>query len=187
MGYQPALEEVRSGRRPFVILDVLQREVLERILTELGIMGVSEDEAASLTRAWHRLDPWPDVVAALQRLKQRHILATLSNGHVALTVNMAKRAGLPWDVILGAELVRAYKPAAEVYDAAPRLLGLEPAQCMMVAAHPSDLDAAAGRGFRTAYVHRADEYGHGGERKLPADGQFDLVVSSFSELADRLA
>ena len=124
--YQPAMEDVRSGRRGWMILDELHRESLVRLLDQFGIKDVSDSQVADLNRAWHRLDPWPDCVAGLTRLKTRYILSTLSNGNTALLVNMAKRAGLPWDVVLGAETGRAYKPLPEAYRRNMALLALEP-------------------------------------------------------------
>lgn len=184
--YVPAMEKVRKGERPWTILDDLHRENLVALLADEGIGGLGDTQIDHLNRAWHRLDPWPDTVAGLTALKRRFVIATLSNGNVALMVNMAKRAGLPWDVILGAEVARAYKPAPEAYDSAARMLGLAPAQCLMVAAHPYDLAAAAGRGFRTAYVRRPLEYGgQRTERQIP-DVTFDLTVDSLVELAERL-
>lgn len=184
--YQPAMERVRSGARPFAILDELHRENLVALLAELGIEPLSAAETDHLAAAWHRLDPWPDVLDGMARLRRRFILASLSNGNVALIVDMARRAGLPWDVILGAEVARAYKPQPEAYDSAARMLGLKPAECLMVAAHPADLDAAAARGFRTAYVHRPREYGPEREPKRPGAGRFDFQAESFTELAERL-
>ena len=184
--YQPAMAAVRKGERPFAVLDVLHRENLIELLAAEGIAGLSEAEIDHLNRAWHRLDPWPDVVAGLGRLKRRFVLATLSNGNVALLVAMARRAGLPWDAILGAEVSRAYKPLPEAYDSAARMLGLAPDECLMVAAHPSDLRAAAARGFRTAYVHRPLENGPGHEAAWPAEGAFDYAFDDFGSLADAL-
>lgn len=184
--YQPAMEAVRRGERPFVILDVLHRENLVELLDAEGVRGLGEAEIDHLARAWRRLDPWPDVVAGLKRLKRRFILATLSNGNVALMVEMARRAGLPWDAILGAEVSQAYKPQAEAYDGAARMLGLDPAECLMVAAHPGDLRAAAARGFRTAYVHRPLEEGPGAERPWPDEGAFDYAVGDFDALAQAI-
>jgi 2-haloacid dehalogenase len=181
--YQPAMEEVRSGRRPWVRLDDLHRENLLALLAELGIEGLSEGEIDHLNRAWHRLDPWPDVVDGLTRLRRRYILATLSNGNVALIVNMAKGAGLPWDVILGAEVARAYKPQPEAYLRAAALLDLPPPSCMMVAAHNDDLVAAAACGFRTAFVARPNEHGPGQSRDLRAEHAFDVCADSFVDLA----
>ena len=185
--YQPAMQAVRNGQRPFTRLDDLHRENLVDLLAASGIDGLAEDEIDHLNRAWHRLDPWPDSVSGLHRLKARYILATLSNGNVALMVNMAKRAGLPWDVILGAEVARAYKPQPEAYLRSAALLDLPPASCMMVAAHNDDLVAAAGCGFRTAFVARPAEYGPTQTRDLRAEHAFDVVADSFVDLADRLA
>jgi 2-haloacid dehalogenase len=181
------MQEVRTGARPFVILDVLHRENLVVLLAELGIKDLSEAEIDDLNLAWHRLDPWPDVLDGLARLKRRFTLASLSNGNVALMVDMARRAGLPWDVILGAEVARAYKPQPEAYDSAARMLALAPAECLMVAAHPADLAAAAARGLRTAYVHRPLEYGPSRQVARPAAETFDYQVESFTELAELLA
>jgi 2-haloacid dehalogenase len=184
--YQPAMAKVRSGERGWTTLDDLHRENLVELLNEDGVSGLTEAEIDALNRAWHRLDPWPDAVEGLTQLKRTFVLATCSNGNVALMVNMARRAGLPWDAILGAETARAYKPAPEAYDRTVAMLGLEPGQCMMVAAHPYDLTAAAARGLRTAYVHRPLEFGGAGERPWPAEGAFDIAVGSFTELADVL-
>jgi 2-haloacid dehalogenase len=185
--YQPAMEEVRSGRRPWAKLDELHRESLVRLLGDFGITGVSPAEIDHLNHAWHRLDPWPDAVPGLTRLKRRFILATLSNGNIALMVDMAKRAGLPWDAILGAEVARAYKPTPEAYLRSAEALGLRPEQCLMVAAHPADLASAARCGLRTAYVPRPLEYGPGRPGSPPEPGQpFDVVAGDFEELAEKL-
>jgi 2-haloacid dehalogenase len=157
--YQPAMAAVRSGRRSWAKLDDLHRENLRTVLAEFGLAGHSEAEIERLNRAWHRLDPWPDVIAGLIRLRRRFILATLSNGNVALMVNMARRAGLPWDAILGAEVARAYKPLPEAYLRTADCLGLAASRCLMVAAHNSDLLAASACGFRTAFVARPTEHG----------------------------
>jgi 2-haloacid dehalogenase len=185
-GYDPAMAKVRNGERPFVVLDQLHREMLEPVLAEFKVTGLSEEEKWTLTFAWRRLDPWPDTVEGLTRLKKRFVIAPLSNGNIALMLEMAKRAGLPWDAILGAETAQAYKPDPKVYDSAPRLIGVEASQVMMVAAHPSDLRAAAARGLKTAYVHRPNEYGIGSVRERPAAGSFDLMADSFVELAQQL-
>ncbi|SEO69512.1 haloacid dehalogenase type II [Trujillonella endophytica] len=183
--YAPSMEEVRSGRRPFVPLDVLHRESVDDVLAAHGAADVPAAVRDELVLAWHRLDPWPDVVDGLRRLSARFVLAPLSNGGVALQVALARRSGLPWDAVLGAEVVGAYKPDAAVYDSAPRLLALDPAQVLMVAAHDSDLAAARERGLSTAYVHRPAEFGG---RSIPpaTDPAADLSVTSFTELADRL-
>ncbi|MDB5362988.1 MAG: haloacid dehalogenase, type [Rhodospirillales bacterium] len=181
--YQPLLSDVREGRRPWVVLDQLHREGLDQVLAQFGIAGLDAATREEFVRVWHRLDPWPDVIPGLDRLRRRYILATLSNGGVRLTVNMAKRAGLPWDAVLGAEVAQAYKPSPET---SARLLDLPPARCLMVAAHYSDLVAAREQGFRTCYVWRREEWGTGEKNDLPADPGLDLVVEDFAELADRL-
>ncbi len=185
--YQPAMEAVRSGRRPWTKLDDLHRENLRSVLAEFGLAGRPEAEIERLNRAWHRLDPWPDVVAGLTRLKRRFILATLSNGNIALMVNMARRAGLPWDAVLGAEIARAYKPMPEVYLCTADSLGLAPRQCLMVAAHNGDLLAAQACGLRTAFVARPSEHGPGQRSDLRAEHAFDVVAADFLDLAAKLA
>jgi 2-haloacid dehalogenase len=185
--YQPAMDEVRSGRRPWVKLDVLHRESLDKLAAEFGFKGVSEPELDHLNHAWHRLDPWPDAVPGLTRLRKKYILATLSNGNVALMVNLARYAGLPWDAILGAEVARAYKPLPEAYLCTADLLGLAPAECLMVAAHNGDLLAAAACGFRTAFVARPTEHGPGQTTDLCPQHAFGVVATDFLDLADQLA
>lgn len=184
--YQPSMEEIRAGRRGFTKLDVLHRENLLSVLEAFGVEGLDEPAIDHLNRAWHRLEPWPDVVAGLTRLKQRHILAPLSNGNVALMVNLAKHAGLPWDVILGAEIARAYKPEPAAYQNAAALLDLDPGQCLMVAAHNDDLVAAAAVGMKTAFVPRPNEYGPAQTNDQRAEHPFDVVAKDFSDLADQL-
>jgi 2-haloacid dehalogenase len=183
--YQPAMQEVRSGALPWTSLDGLHRRVLDRLLVARGI-ALKEADAAELNRVWHRLRPWPDSVAGLTRLKRRYVIATLSNGNVSLLINMAKNAGLPWDAVLSAELFQHYKPDPEVYLGAARLLGVTPRKLMMVAAHPSDLRAAAACGLRTAYVDRPLERGPGGLREPWQANQFDLVADNLDQLAERL-
>ncbi len=184
-GYQPAMQEVRSGVLPWTDIDGLHRRILDRLLALRGLV-LDEDDAAEFNRAWHRLIPWPDSVAGLTELKQRFVITSLSNGNVALLVNMAKHAGLPWDTVLSAELFNHYKPDPEVYLGAARLLGLQPPQVMMVAAHPSDLRAAAACGLRTAYVPRPLERGPGGPMEVHTPGEFDAVALDFSDLARQL-
>ena len=185
--YQPSMEEVRSGRRAWTILDVLHRESLDALVRRYGIRGLSEAELDHLNRAWHRLDPWPDVVPGLERLKKKLVIAPCSNGNIALMVNMAKRAGLPWDCVLGAETARAYKPLPEAYLAACRHLGLRPAEVMMVAAHNGDLKAAKAQGLATAFVPRPAEHGPGQRTDLAADpGCVDVTAGDFVDLAARL-
>jgi 2-haloacid dehalogenase len=186
--YQPAMARVRDGERPFVILDVLHRETLEDLLASLDIdpAAVGDERLHDLTLAWHRLDPWPDAVAGLTRLKARFPIVTLSNGNIALMLDMARRAGLPWDAILGAEVSGHYKPEPEAYLATARALAIEPEELCLVAAHHSDLAAARACGLMTAYVDRPMEYGGrpAPDRGLASDWEWS--VASLIELADLL-
>jgi len=185
--YQPSMEEVRSGRRPFTILDVLHRESLVKLIARYGIRDLAEGDIDHMSRAWHRLDPWPDVREGLVRLKRGRIIAPCSNGNIALMVNMAKRAGLPWDCILGAETARAYKPTPEAYLASCRQLALPPGLVMMVAAHNNDLKAAKAQGLATAFVARPSEHGPGQTSDLAPDPScVDLAAADFADLAERL-
>jgi 2-haloacid dehalogenase len=184
--YQPSLARVRDGEVPWTNLDSLHRASLDALSEEFGIDVLTDKEKDALNRAWHRLPPWPDSVAGLTRLKRKFILATLSNGNVALLVNMARNAGLPWDAILGAEVARHYKPQPESYLVTAELLGLAPHECMMVAAHNGDLVAAAALGFRTAFVPRPTEYGPHQTTDLEAEHDFDIVGESFTDLAEQL-
>ena len=185
--YQPSMEEVRSGRRAWTILDLLHRESLEKLLERYGIAGLTEADIDHMSRAWHRLDPWPDVVEGLTRLKRRVIIAPCSNGNIALIVNMAKRAGLPWDCVLGAETARAYKPMPQAYLASCAQLGLPAAQVMMVAAHNADLHAAKAQGLATAFVARPTEHGPGQRTDLAFDAAcVDVAARDFVELARKL-
>ena len=179
--YNPAMEEVRSGRRPWTTLDVLHRESLVHLLAEYGVDGCTDADIDHMNRAWHRLDPWPDSVPGLTRLKTKYVIAPCSNGNIALIVEMAKRGGLPWDVVLGAEPARAYKPMPEAYLASCRMLDLAPEAVLMVAAHNVDLDAARAGGLRTAFVPRPTE------RDDTAGPDVDLAVDDFLDLAERLA
>ena len=183
--YAPSIERVRRGEWAWTKLDDLHRASLEDLIDEFGIEGLTGAEKDHFNRVWHRLDPWPDSVAGLARLKERYVISTFSNGNVALLTDMAKRAGLPWDLILSAELVRHYKPDPETYLMAPNFLDLRPDEVMLVAAHPSDLRAAQTHGLRAAYVLRPLEWGPGGEAE-PADPSFDLVVDDLVELAEKL-
>lgn len=185
--YQPSMEAVRSGARAWTVLDTLHRESLVSLLSRYGIGGLTDAEINHVNRAWHRLDPWPDVVAGLERLKRKLIIATCSNGNIALMVNMAKRAGLPWDCILGAETARAYKPMPEAYLASCRQLGLRPQEVMMVAAHNPDLRAAKAQGLATAFVARPVEYGPGQASDLaPEAACVDVAAEDFIALAAKL-
>ena len=184
-GYGPAMNRVRRGELPWTKIDDLHRMILDELVERYDI-DLNEEEAAELNRVWHRLDPWPDAVEGLSRLKRKYVIATLSNGNVALLVNMAKHAGLPWDAVLSSELAMQYKPDLEVYRKAAELLDLEPRQVMMVAAHKGDLRAAAKAGMRTAYVPRPLEHGPGDDRDLSPDRDFDVVARDFVELAEKL-
>lgn len=183
--YQPAMEAVRSGRRPFTRLDVLHRENLDALLADHGITA---EEAArdALNRAWHRLDPWPDAIPGLLRLRPRFFLAPLSNGNILLLANMAKRAGIPWDAILGAEAAQAYKPQPESYTRTAEILGLAPGEVALVAAHNGDLAAARNAGLKTAFVLRPHEHGPDQATDLRAEAAWEVVADSFEDLADRL-
>ncbi|WP_315774668.1 MULTISPECIES: haloacid dehalogenase type II [unclassified Bradyrhizobium] len=185
--YVGSMDEVRRHpERGYVILDVLHRRSLETLVAQLGITGLTEADLDHLTRGWHRLHPWADSVAGLTRLKSRYIIAPLSNGNVALLTNMAKFAGLPWDLVLSAELFAHYKPDPETYLGAARLLGLSPGEVMMVAAHNNDLEAAQRYGLKTAFVARPTEYGPLQSRDFEATGAWDIVADDFNGIADRL-
>jgi len=184
--YQPAMERVRAGARPFANLDKLHRESLETLAKQFKLDHLAKADMMELNRAWHRLDPWPDTVAGLTRLKAKYTIAPLSNGNVALLNNMAKRAGLPWDLILSTELTRKYKPQPEAYLGAVSLLGLGPGEAMMVAAHNGDLAAASALGLRTAFVPRPREHGPGQKSDLTPERPWDVVAPDFNALADAL-
>ena len=184
-GYVPAMQAVRDGRLPWTHIDGLHRRILDALLTE-RVLAPPEAEVAELNRVWHRLAPWPDSVAGLHRLKARFPVCTLSNGNVSLLMDMARHAGLPWDTIFSAELFGHYKPDPEVYLGAARLLDLPPEQVLMVAAHPSDLRAAAACGLKTAYVPRPLERGPGGAMEPWTPGEFDLMAEDFMALATAL-
>jgi 2-haloacid dehalogenase len=184
--YRPSMDRVRRGELPWTNLDTLHRMVLDELLVKFGISGLSEADIDHLNRVWHRLDPWPDSVEGLTRLRKRFVLATLSNGNVALLTNMAKYGGLPWDCILSAELPKHYKPDPETYLAAAELLGLRPDQVMMVAAHKDDLRAAQRSGLKAAFVTRPHERGPNHTPDLSPDPGFDFNASDFNDLAGKL-
>lgn len=186
-GYRPAMARVRSGELPWTRIDDLHRMILDDLLARFGIRGLMEEDIVHLNHAWHRLKPWPDAKAGLGKLKRRHVIATLSNGNVALLVNMAKNAGLPWDCILSAEVVRHYKPDPETYLGAADLLGVRPGELMMVAAHKDDLHAARACGLKTAYVTRAREYGPAHKVDVSREPAFDVHARDFNDLARQLA
>jgi 2-haloacid dehalogenase len=184
--YHPSMEAVRNGSRAFTKLDNLHRESLNSVLRDFGITGIPEPDLAEFNRVWHRLDPWPDVVEGLRRLKTKYIIAPNSNGHIALMIAMAKRAGLPWDAVLGAEIARTYKPKAEEYLRNVEALDLEPSMVMMVAAHNYDVIGAKGCGLRTAFVARRMEFGSKQTSDLKPEAEYDLVADDFGDLAAQL-
>ena len=184
--YQPTLERVRSGELPWTRLDQLHRMTLDALLSRFGLASLSEADRHELNRSWHSLPPWPDAIEGLSRLKRRFIITTLSNGNVSLLTDMARQAALPWDCILSAELVRRYKPDAEVYLQVPRLFDVRPDQVLMVAAHVSDLKAAQQAGLRTAFVYRPAEWGPGAPPPRPPHDEFDYSAGDFLDLAAQL-
>ena len=190
--YQPAMEEIRNGRRSFTILDILHMENLKKITPKYNLNNLNNEEYDFLVTAWHRLPGWPDSSEGLNKLKKKFILATQSNGNIALMVNMAKYSSLNWDVILGAEVIGHYKPEPEAYQKACRALNLKTTECLMVAAHDDDLKAASLQGMKTAYVHRPFEYG---KEKLfdldevndyKRDRKWDVLSKDFNDLASQL-
>jgi 2-haloacid dehalogenase len=186
-GYAPSMEKVRKGQLPWTRLDDLHRMILDELLTEFRMIpALNEDAKDHLNRVWHRLKPWPDSVAGLRRLKKKFTIAPLSNGNVALLADMAKNAGLPWDLILSAELAKHYKPDRESYLTAVDLLGLKPEEVMMCAAHIGDLNAARSFGLRTGFIHRPKEYGPTRQADVAKPGQFDVVSRDMLDLASQL-
>jgi 2-haloacid dehalogenase len=184
--YQGAMEEVRSGRRPYCKLDVLHRSNLEIVLNRFGVTTLSQDELHNLNMAWHRLDAWPDVPVGLARLKRNYLLAPVSNGNISLMVDIARRNNLPWDAVLGADIAQDFKPKPRVYLAAAEAFDLPTQACMMVAAHSNDLSHAAALGLRTAHVARPNEYGPGGKGEAAPTVPVDFAVAGLEELAEKL-
>ncbi|EIG56340.1 haloacid dehalogenase type II [Bradyrhizobium sp. WSM1253] len=185
--YMASTDDVRKHpERGYVMLDDLHRRSLEKLVAQFSIPGLTEADLDHLTRGWHRLYPWPDSVAGLTRLKTKFVISPLSNGNVALLTNMAKFAGLPWDLIMSAELFEHYKPDPETYLGAARLLGLKPEEVMMVAAHNGDLAAAQKNGLKTAFVARPTEYGPLQKVDFEATGNWDIVARDFGGIADKL-
>ena len=185
-GYQPAMEAVRSGGRGFVKLDVLHREILDGILPRFGLAHLREAERAELNRVWHRLNAWPDSVAGLTRLKTRFTIASLSNGNIGLLTNMAKRAGLPWDCVLSAEVFRAYKPDPRTYRGVAEVFDVAPAEVMLVAAHQDDLAAARACGLQTAYIERPLEFGAAHVKDVSPDPANNWHARDLLHLAEQL-
>jgi 2-haloacid dehalogenase len=185
-GYSAAIARIRDGGEPWTDVDTLHRRKLDELIVKHQLNGLSENETDQLNRVWHRLRPWPDTVEGLTLLKRRFVVSPLSNGNFALLTNMGKAAGLPWDCIISAELFGAYKPDPRTYRGAARLLGLEPGEVMMVAAHGLDLKAARGEGLATAFVSRPLEWGPDRVPEPPPEPAPDLVAGSFVDLAGQL-
>ena len=186
-GYFPGMAPVIAGERGWTPIDVIHRERLDVILEEFGIAAhFDEGERADLNLAWHRLDPWPDSVPGLRRLSSRYMIGPLSNGSTPLLVNMAKRAGIPWDVIMSSDATRGYKPDPRTYLGACEMMGLTAAEVMMCAAHNNDLEAAASHGLRTAYINRPTEYGPDQNRDTAATGEWDIITDHIEGIAEVL-
>lgn len=186
-GYQPAMEKVRAGERGWTSVDVLHRIILDELLVQYGVHNLSEAEKVDLNKAWHRLDPWPEVVQGLTRLKARYTICTLSNGNIGLLTNMAKHGGLPWDCILSAEVFKAYKPDPATYRGVAQVFDVAPSAVMLVAAHQEDLAAARGCGLQTAYIERSTEFGTRRSKDVSPDTANTLHASDLLDLADQLA
>lgn len=188
LGYRPALNKVRAGAMPWTNLDDLHRMILEQLLVDFKIEGLTEEDKINWSHVWRRLKPWPDSVQGLTMLKARYIISPMSNGNIALMTALAKFGGLPWDLILGSDIVRHYKPDREMYMSAPFYLDLKPEEVMMCAAHAADLKAAGSYGLRTGFIHRPDEFG-GGPAGVPDQakpGDFDVVSESIVDLARQM-
>ena len=185
-GYQPAMARVRSGELGWTRIDVLHRLILDELLPRHGLAHLDESQRAHLNQVWHRLNPWPDVVTGLQRLKQRYIICTLSNGNLSLLTHMAKHAGLPWDCVLSAEVFHAYKPDAQTYLGVAELMDVLPEQVALVAAHQDDLEAARACGLRTAYVERPWEFGYAAPKDVSPHPDNTWHARDFLDLADQL-
>jgi 2-haloacid dehalogenase len=185
--YQPNLDRVRTGELKWTILDELHYFALVQLLPEFGLTSLRESDLRFLTNCWHRLAPWPDAVDGLHRLRKKYIIGPLSNGNLALLVELAKFAQLPWDVVFGADLFRHYKPDPETYLGVCSFLGLRPEQVMMGAAHNYDLKAAKALGLRTAFIQRATEYGPGQQTDLVAEDAWDVIATDLVDLAEKLS
>ena len=185
-GYQPAMRRVMSGELGWTLIDDLHRLILDEILEQFGLGNLTEVEKKKLNKAWHRLNPWPDVVAGLTRLKSRHVICTLSNGNIGLLAGMAKHAGLPWDCILSAEVFRAYKPDPATYLGVAKVFDVSPAEVMLVAAHQDDLAAARACGLQTAYIERPAEFGTAHPKDVSPHPANTRHAQDFLALADQL-
>ena len=185
-GYQPAMQRVRSGELGWTLIDDLHRLILDDLMPQFGLTELTEAQKQHLNKVWHRLDPWPDAVAGLTRLKSRHTICSLSNGNIGLLTNMAKRAGLPWDCVLSAEVFRAYKPDPATYLGVARVFDVAPADVMLVAAHQDDLAAARACGLRTAYIERQMEFGAKHPKDVSPDAANTFHARSLVDLAEQL-
>jgi 2-haloacid dehalogenase len=185
-GYKPAMARVMSGELGWTLIDDLHRMILDSILPQFGLQEMGEDDRRHLNRVWHRLDPWPDSVEGITRLKRKFIVSTLSNGNIGLLTNMAKRAALPWDCVLSAEVFRAYKPDPAAYLGVARVFDLKPDQVMLVAAHHDDLEGARACGLRTAYIERPLEFGAAHPKDVSPRAGNDLHSQSIAHLAQTL-
>lgn len=186
-GYAPGMARVKSGERPWTALDTIHRERLDEILPEFGLGDAfDEGEKAAINRLWHALDPWPDSIPGLGRLRTRHLIAPLSNGPVMLLATMAKRAAIPWDIVFGSDMFETYKPDPAFYLGAVRLLDAEPGEVMMAASHNDDLAAARALGLRTAYVNRPYEYGADQAKDFEAESDWDVIADSIEDVADKM-
>ena len=185
-GYQPAMRRVMSGELGWTLIDDLHRLILNEVLEQFGLRDLTEADKKHLNKAWHRLDPWPDVVAGLTRLKSRHVICTLSNGNIGLLTNMAKRGGLPWDCVLSAEVFRAYKPDPATYLGVTKVFDISPSEVMLVAAHQDDLDSARACGLQTAYIERPAEFGAARPKDISPNPANTWHAQNFLALADQL-
>lgn len=184
--YHPSMDRVRKGEQPWTTLDNLHRTPLDKLVAEFGIKGLSEADLQHINRGWHRLNPWPDSVSGLTRLKRKFIIGPLSNGNVALLTNMAKHAKLPWDMVFGSDLFHHFKPDPETYLGVAKLLDVEPSQVMMAAAHNNDLANARKQGLMTGFFARPTEYGPHQKRDFAADQEWDVVARDIEDLAAKL-
>ncbi|WP_284313311.1 haloacid dehalogenase type II [Labrys miyagiensis] len=184
--YAPSMDRVRKGELLWTTLDKLHRATLDRLVMEFGIKGLAQEDLAYLNKGWHRLRPWPDSVKGLTRLKKNFIIGPLSNGNVALLVNMAKHVGLPWDMVFASDLFHHFKPDRENYLGACQLLDLQPKEVMLCAAHNDDLKMARSLGLQTAFIARPTEYGPHQTKDFAADEPWDVIAANVDDLADKL-
>ena len=184
--YQPKMQQVRSGQRPWTLLDDLHRESLEELLPKFGLTRLAPDDLDHINRVWHRLDAWPDAIAGLTRLKSKYVIGPLSNGNIALLANMAKYAGLPWDLSFSTEWFKAYKPMPAAYLGVAQAMNVKPSEVMLCAAHNDDLKAARAQGLKTAFWPRPTEYGSAQTKDFKAEESWDLVATDIRDLADQL-